>query len=272
MALLRSLVTASRPSYPLLVLYTSEPHSLARSVLLWHISEAIDAINNGISQYPTDIKPKYRSRTDLSSRVGALNPAWNQPTDSDTVDVSRQLTDWMMLSEPLHLGFICPGFPPHWVGIFGKTKLLCQCLAPSTGPPHFVGRHEQGVRWPHWTNYSFWTIPTLEGDLDLSLNLYFHLSDIYFRNIYLSWKRSRLTRRYMSFTQMTQRRTGGFRRFLYLLKALKAVKHYLRFGGAWEMRNFQGYLRSKEAFSFMHLDLLAVRCIKPLIGLFWHQI
>jgi len=25
-------------------------------------------------------------RTDLSSRVGALNPAWNQPTDSDTVD------------------------------------------------------------------------------------------------------------------------------------------------------------------------------------------
>jgi uncharacterized UPF0160 family protein len=51
--------------------------------------EAIDAIDNGISQYPTDIKPRYRSRTDLSSRVGALNPAWNQPVDSDTVDVSH---------------------------------------------------------------------------------------------------------------------------------------------------------------------------------------
>ncbi|RDB28969.1 hypothetical protein Hypma_015495, partial [Hypsizygus marmoreus] len=48
--------------------------------------EAIDAIDNGISQYPSDIKPKYRSRTDLSSRVGTLNPAWNQPTDSQTVD------------------------------------------------------------------------------------------------------------------------------------------------------------------------------------------
>ncbi|KIM48177.1 hypothetical protein M413DRAFT_22713 [Hebeloma cylindrosporum] len=48
--------------------------------------EAIDAIDNGISQYPTDIKPKYRSRTDLSSRVGALNPWWNQSTDSLTVD------------------------------------------------------------------------------------------------------------------------------------------------------------------------------------------
>lgn len=48
--------------------------------------EAIDANDNGISQYPTDIKPKYHSRTDLSSRVAALNPAWNQPADSDTVD------------------------------------------------------------------------------------------------------------------------------------------------------------------------------------------
>lgn len=48
--------------------------------------EAIDAIDNGISQYPNDMKPRYKTRTDLSSRVGALNPAWNQPTDSETVD------------------------------------------------------------------------------------------------------------------------------------------------------------------------------------------
>ena len=51
--------------------------------------EAIDAIDNGISQYPTDIKPRYRNRTDLSSRVGALNPWWNQSTDVQTVDVCR---------------------------------------------------------------------------------------------------------------------------------------------------------------------------------------
>ncbi|KDR85017.1 hypothetical protein GALMADRAFT_233581 [Galerina marginata CBS 339.88] len=48
--------------------------------------EAIDGIDNGITQYPTDIKAKYSSRTDLSSRVGALNPWWNQSTDSQTVD------------------------------------------------------------------------------------------------------------------------------------------------------------------------------------------
>ena len=55
--------------------------------------EAIDAIDNGVSQYPTDIKPKYRLRTDLSGRVGWLNPAWNQSVDSQVVDVSLSILD-----------------------------------------------------------------------------------------------------------------------------------------------------------------------------------
>jgi len=48
--------------------------------------EAIDAIDNGVNQYDTDKKPKYRIRTDVSSRVGFFNPAWNEPFDSNTVD------------------------------------------------------------------------------------------------------------------------------------------------------------------------------------------
>ncbi|KAI0757011.1 GAMM1 protein [Daedaleopsis nitida] len=48
--------------------------------------EAIDAIDNGINQYPTDLQPKYRNRTDVSSRVGHLNPAWNESADAQTVD------------------------------------------------------------------------------------------------------------------------------------------------------------------------------------------
>jgi len=48
--------------------------------------EAIDAIDNGISQYPVDVPPKYRIRTDVSARVGYLNPAWNQRVDAKTVD------------------------------------------------------------------------------------------------------------------------------------------------------------------------------------------
>lgn len=49
--------------------------------------EAIDAIDNGIAQYPADVKPLYRSRTDLSSRVGHLNPSWNESVDAQAVDV-----------------------------------------------------------------------------------------------------------------------------------------------------------------------------------------
>jgi len=40
--------------------------------------EAIDGIDNGIPQYPPDITPNYSVQTDLSSRVGHLNPAWNE--------------------------------------------------------------------------------------------------------------------------------------------------------------------------------------------------
>lgn len=54
--------------------------------------EAIDGIDNGISQYPTEIKPRYRIRTDVSSRVATLNPAWNQSVDAKAVDVSRCLS------------------------------------------------------------------------------------------------------------------------------------------------------------------------------------
>jgi uncharacterized UPF0160 family protein len=44
-----------------------------------HFVEGIDGIDNGVDQYPTDIRPKYKVSTDLSSRVGYLNPAWNDP-------------------------------------------------------------------------------------------------------------------------------------------------------------------------------------------------
>ncbi|KAG5221883.1 GAMM1 protein [Salix suchowensis] len=53
--------------------------------------EAIDAIDNGIAQYPADVKPLYRSRTDLSSRVGYLNPTWNEPVDAQVADVSLMI-------------------------------------------------------------------------------------------------------------------------------------------------------------------------------------
>jgi len=48
--------------------------------------EGIDGIDNGVSQYPSELKPNYKVRTDLSSRVSWLNPAWNERCDRETVD------------------------------------------------------------------------------------------------------------------------------------------------------------------------------------------
>eukprot|EP01127_Copromyxa_protea_P020707 TRINITY_DN694_c0_g1_i1.p1 TRINITY_DN694_c0_g1~~TRINITY_DN694_c0_g1_i1.p1 ORF type:complete len:339 (-),score=97.73 TRINITY_DN694_c0_g1_i1:20-1036(-) len=39
--------------------------------------KAVDAIDNGVSQYDTDSRPRYNIPTDLGSRVSRLNPAWN---------------------------------------------------------------------------------------------------------------------------------------------------------------------------------------------------
>ncbi|KAJ1957646.1 metal-dependent protein hydrolase [Linderina pennispora] len=41
--------------------------------------EGIDGIDNGVSQYPEDLEPAYKESTNLSSRVGRLNPWWNEP-------------------------------------------------------------------------------------------------------------------------------------------------------------------------------------------------
>jgi len=38
--------------------------------------EPLDAIDNGVSMYETDMPPLYRVNTDLSSRVAGLNPDW----------------------------------------------------------------------------------------------------------------------------------------------------------------------------------------------------
>jgi len=39
--------------------------------------EEIDAIDNGVGCYPKDVAPAYKVSTMLGSRVGRLNPSWN---------------------------------------------------------------------------------------------------------------------------------------------------------------------------------------------------
>ena len=70
--------------------------------------EALDGIDNGIQQYEGDSKPRYSSRTDLSSRVGhvrargsiiidvglrrrssQLHPSWNEESNDAELDVRK---------------------------------------------------------------------------------------------------------------------------------------------------------------------------------------
>jgi uncharacterized UPF0160 family protein len=50
--------------------------------------EAIDGIDNGVTQYISSEPARYKSRTDLSARVGGLNPRWNEPSNDEVLDVS----------------------------------------------------------------------------------------------------------------------------------------------------------------------------------------
>ncbi|GAA5940482.1 Myg1p [Sporobolomyces koalae] len=47
--------------------------------------EAFDGIDNGVTQYVSSEPPRYRSRTDISSRIGALNPRWNEDSNDQTL-------------------------------------------------------------------------------------------------------------------------------------------------------------------------------------------
>jgi len=48
--------------------------------------EAVDAIDNGVNQYDSDVPARYQINTGLASRVGRLNPQWNEGADNAELD------------------------------------------------------------------------------------------------------------------------------------------------------------------------------------------
>ena len=63
--------------------HDSETIDLLHKKIYSSFVEAIDAIDNGVSQYPADLEPAYASSTDLGARVGRLNPDWNETCTDD---------------------------------------------------------------------------------------------------------------------------------------------------------------------------------------------
>jgi len=77
--------------------------------------EGIDAIDNGINRYPSDIAPRYKVNTDLSSRVGNLNPWWNDTT----TDLDSRFKEAMELTGKEFL---------HEVHYFGKAWIPARAI------------------------------------------------------------------------------------------------------------------------------------------------
>lgn len=71
--------------------------------------EHIDAIDNGVAI--ADTPPKYHVSTSLSSRVGRLNPAWNEPQTPDIVN--NQFIEAMTLTCSEFVGCI-KGISDNW--------------------------------------------------------------------------------------------------------------------------------------------------------------
>ncbi|KAG9285871.1 hypothetical protein G9A89_013296 [Geosiphon pyriformis] len=68
--------------------------------------EALDAIDNGISQYPPEISRKYNDTTNLSHRVRGLNSWWNQKDVDEDAQFSKavELTGGELLDKIDYLG------------------------------------------------------------------------------------------------------------------------------------------------------------------------
>lgn len=53
--------------------------------------ESLDAIDNGIDQFESERPPRYAINSHLPARVGTLNPAWNDPDQSQAGLLARFL-------------------------------------------------------------------------------------------------------------------------------------------------------------------------------------
>jgi len=53
--------------------------------------EALDGIDNGVDQYKNSEERNYKVCTDLSARVGKLNPWWNDPNPSPDVNFQEAI-------------------------------------------------------------------------------------------------------------------------------------------------------------------------------------
>lgn len=84
--------------------------------------QAIDAVDNGVNQFNTEVLPKYVDSTHLSERVGRLNPDWtevNTPEkENDCFDQAMELAGQEFVDVSNLLCFLCTGH--HYKAFFSS--------------------------------------------------------------------------------------------------------------------------------------------------------
>ncbi|KAJ1018546.1 hypothetical protein NDA16_004828 [Ustilago loliicola] len=115
--------------------------------------EAIDGVDNGISQYPNDLKPKYKSRTDLSARVGYMNPSWNEKWDGAELDARFEKASAMAGAE------FFQRLDYTWKSWLPARQIVVDALEKRKGPQVLVFD-----QFASWKDHLF----TLEKDLNIA--------------------------------------------------------------------------------------------------------
>ncbi|KAK3101510.1 hypothetical protein FSP39_004104 [Pinctada imbricata] len=91
--------------------------------------EEIDAIDNGVNQY--DGEPKYHISTTISSRVGNLNPLWNEDNVDEMVCIT--LFNQLWIPDPIRLSIL-----EEWRGLRDSA------LSEKSGIPGCIFVHASG--------------------------------------------------------------------------------------------------------------------------------
>jgi len=164
--------------------------------------EAIDAIDNGISQYPSQERPRYSNQTDLSSRVRWLNPPWNEPT-------SRPIVDSCFANASRLTGEEFLGRLRYYANAWLPARDIVVSALSTRLNEDPSGRIIQFQCFVPWKEHLFELKPSKK------------LPTIVFP--------------FMSFTLTKPMEAGAFKQSLSLLIALYPARHFQRNGGAFAM-------------------------------------
>lgn len=194
--------------------------------------EAIDAIDNGIAQYENAGAPRYSSRTDLSSRVGWLNPAWNESVEPKLVDVSVLSTFYLMKADAVYQSLFIKASELTGSEFLQRLQYYSKSWLPARDivKDAFAARknvHPSGSIIV-FDRFAPWKVR--QRYLCCSYRCLTFVS----RNTSLTSREKWMSRnqngRFTSSTQTRRAQIGGYRLSLFLRKALKVEERYRLLG------------------------------------------